>query len=61
MTEPIAYTLAEAAEQVRVSEKTLTRAIKATEPPYLRAKKHGRGYRIAPADLREWFDSLPDA
>lgn len=61
MTEPTAYTLAEAAQQVRMSEKHLTRAIKATAPPYLKAKKHGRGYRIKPEDLREWFDSLPDA
>ena len=58
---PVAITLAEAAEAVRMSTKTLIRAIHATEPPFLRAKKHGHGYRIAPADTQEWFDSLPDA
>jgi len=55
------YTTAEAAGIKAVSEKTITRAIKATEPPYLQAKKVGRGYRIKASDLDAWFDSLEDA
>lgn len=62
------YTLAEAAEQVSVSQKTLSRAIKATDPnaypPPLRAKNAGSdkkpSYRIPHDDLVAWADSLKD-
>jgi len=63
------YTLAEAAEQVSVSEKTLRRAIQATDPtafpPPLLAKRMGTpkkpAYRVLHADLMAWAQSLPDA
>ena len=56
-----AYTIPEAAALKRVSQDTIRQAIKRTEPPFLRAKKVGRGYRITASALEAWFDSLPDA
>ena len=57
--------LKEAAEEASVSEKTLRRAIAATDPnawpPPLPAKRMGRGYRITDTALREWIASWPDA
>jgi excisionase family DNA binding protein len=55
------YTTREAAELKRVSEKTITRAINATEGNTLDAKRVGRGYRIKASDLDAWFDGLVDA
>lgn len=63
------YTLPEAAEQVSVSEKTLRRAIAATDPnafpPPLNAKRIGGekrpSYRITHEALVAWADSLADA
>ena len=54
------YTTAQAAEVKAVSEKTITRAIKATDNG-LAAKRVGRGYRIKASDLDAWFDGLADA
>lgn len=56
-----AYTIAEAAELKRVSPDLIRRAIKSTEPPFIRAKKVGRGYRISASALDAWFASLEDA
>ena len=65
MTARLAYTLPEAAREASVSEKTLRRAIAATDattfPPPLRAKKVGRSYRILAAELTQWLNSLEDA
>lgn len=63
------YTLAEAAEQVSVSVKTLRRAIAATDPnaypPPLAAKNAGSdkkpSYRVHHTALEAWADSLKDA
>jgi hypothetical protein len=63
------YTLAEAAEQVSVSVKTLRRAIAATDPntypPPLSAKNAGSekkpSYRIHRDSLEAWANSLKDA
>lgn len=63
------YTLAEAAEQVSVSQKTLRRAIAATDPnsypPPLAAKNAGSdrkpSYRISHTALEAWANSLQDA
>lgn len=51
----------EAADMYSVSIDTIRRAIHATEPPYLKAKKIGGRISIATADLAAWHDSLPDA
>jgi len=61
MTTPLAYALPEAARVAGVSTDTLRRAIRATEPPYLKAKKVGSKYVIPATALAEWLDSLPDA
>lgn len=68
MTEiKIGLTLDEAAAAVGYGSKTLRRAIRKTAdnnefPPPLRAKRGSKGeYRISPAALQEWFDSLEDA
>jgi excisionase family DNA binding protein len=67
MTKPIAreseraYSTAEAAAIKSVSEKTLTRAIKATEGNTLEAKRVGRGYRIKASDLDAWYEGLDSA
>lgn len=50
-----------AAEMYGVSTDTIHKAIKAAEPPYLRAKKIGGRISIRVADLDSWHDSLPDA
>lgn len=51
-------------ERVGYSEKTMRRAIKATDPdkfPHpLPSKLGGGAYRIKAADLDAWVDSLPD-
>lgn len=51
----------EAADMYGCSIDTIHRAIKATEPPYLKAKKIGGRISIAVKDLEAWHDSLPDA
>lgn len=56
-----AYTIPEAAAIKRVSPDVIRRAIKATEGPFIRAKKVGRGYRIPASELDRWFASLEDA
>lgn len=56
-----AYTISEAAEVKRVSPDLIRRAIKSTEPPFIRAKKVGRGYRIAASALEDWWNQLEDA
>jgi excisionase family DNA binding protein len=56
-----AYTIAEAAAIKRVSPDLIRRAIKATEAPFLKAKKIGRGYRISASELDAWWAKLEDA
>jgi excisionase family DNA binding protein len=56
-----AYRLSEAAEVKGVSEATLRRAIHRTEGNCLRAKKVGKGYRIAASELDRWFNALEEA
>lgn len=56
-----AYSIPEAAELKGISADTIRKAIKATAPPCLRAKKVGRGYRISASALEEWWNSLEDA
>lgn len=56
-----AYTIQEAAAIKRVGPDTIRRAIKATEGPILRAKKVGKGYRIAASALEDWWNQLDDA
>lgn len=56
-----ALSLKEAAALKGVSQDTLRRAIHATEPPFLRAKKVGAHIRIGENDLEDWWDQLPDA
>jgi excisionase family DNA binding protein len=56
-----AYPIKDAAALYHVSEDTIRRAIHATEPPFLKAKKIGGRIRILASDLQAWFDSLPDA
>lgn len=53
-----ALTREEAAELYGVSFSTIKRAIHAG---HLRAKRVGVQYRVSRADLRAWWDSLPDA
>ena len=56
------YTTAAAAEIKSVSQKTITRAIKSTDPKHsLAATKFGSGYRIKASDLDDWFDRLESA
>jgi hypothetical protein len=63
----LAYSLVEAAEVASVSEKTLRRAINATDPkafpPPLRAKRMGTAgpQRILHADLEAWLEKWPAA
>lgn len=62
MTAPkIAFSIKEAAAAVGVSTDVILRAVKATEPPYIRAKKYGNKWLIKAAALEAWFESLPDA
>lgn len=56
-----AYTISEAAAIKRVSPDLIRRALRATEEPYLRAKKVGRGYRINASALEAWWNQLEDA
>lgn len=56
-----AYTIVEAAELKSVSPDYIRAAIRASEGNYLRAKKVGRGYRIAASDLESWWNGLEDA
>lgn len=56
-----AYTIDEAAKLKRVGPDTIRKAIKATEGPTLKAKKVGRGYRIAASALEAWWNQLEDA
>lgn len=60
-----AYSLQEAAELKSVSVDTLRRAIRSQggddAPVPLRAKKIGKGYRIAASALEEWFEGLAEA
>lgn len=56
-----AYTIIEAAEIKRVSPDLIRRAIKSKDAPFLRAKKIGRGYRIAASALEDWWGQLEDA
>lgn len=58
MSTRLAYSPAEAAEKVGLSESTIKRAINAG---LLRAKKNGRRYLITEEQLREWLSELPDA
>jgi hypothetical protein len=58
---PIAVDLRTAADMAGVSIDTIRRAIHATEPPYLKAKKIGGRISIAVKDLEAWHNSLPDA
>lgn len=64
MTARLLLTLTEAAEAVGMSELTMRRAVKATDPakfPHpLPAKKVGKAYRIKADDLAAWVDALPD-
>lgn len=50
-----------AAELMGVSPDTIKRAIRATEPPYLKAKKIGARISIRVTDLETWIAQLPDA
>jgi excisionase family DNA binding protein len=58
---PLAVGLREAADLAGVSTDTVRRAIHATEPPYLKAKRVGARFAIKVSDLEDWLDSLPDA
>ena len=51
----------DAADMYGCSIDTIRRAIHATEPPYLKAKKIGGRISIAVKDLEAWHNSLPDA
>jgi transposase len=61
----LAYSVRSAAEAIEVSEDTIRRAIKATDPnawpPPLAAKTDGRRIRIEAAELQRWFHSWKDA
>lgn len=68
MTVPkLAYSLSEAAGLASVSEKTLRRAIHATDPrafpPPLKAKRMGvsGAQRILHTELMAWLERFPDA
>lgn len=56
-----AYTIPQAAAIKNVSPDFVRRAIHRTEPPFLRAKKVGKSYRIGATALDEWWDQLDDA
>lgn len=55
----LAYTLSEAAEATGLSEKTLTRAIKAGELNAGRTSEAGR-YTITRAALTAWLTATPE-
>lgn len=54
---PIALTVAEAADAVRLSVDSITKEIKAHRLP---AKQYGSKKLIDPDVLKAWFDGLPD-
>jgi excisionase family DNA binding protein len=54
---PIALTVAEAAETVRLSVDSINKEIKAHRLP---AKQYGSKKLIDPDALKTWFDGLPD-
>lgn len=56
-----AFSIKEAAELKGISQDTVRRAIHATEPPFLKAKKVGAHIRIGEHDLEDWWSQLPDA
>jgi len=56
-----AYSIAAAADLKSVSQDFIRRAIRATTPPMLRAKKVGKGYRISASDLESWWNDLEEA
>ena len=56
-----AYAIPEAAAIKSVSPDYARKAIHRPEPPFLRAKKVGRGYRIGASALDEWWSQLGDA
>lgn len=61
ITAEAAYTITEAAGLKRVSPDLIRRAIHATAGPTLRAKRVGKGYRIAASALEDWWNQLEDA
>lgn len=66
---PLVYSVAEAAEITHMSQETIRKAIRATNPrsfpPPLRAKRVGLGPRakhiVLATDLLAWLQILPDA
>lgn len=66
---PLAVGIADAAAMTGVSQNTIRRAVKATDPaafpPPLRARKVGSGpsakHLIRVVDLEAWVDAFPDA
>ena len=65
--EPLAYTIAEAAEATGYSQQHIRRAIATTnvDPAagvhHLPAKRDGKKYRVLAAALTKWLEQLPDA
>jgi transposase len=61
---PIAYSVRDAAAAIGVSERTIDRAVKATDKdapiPPLRSRMLGRKRLIDSTDLLEWFRGLPE-
>ena len=55
------YTIAEAAVLANVGQDTIRQAIHRTVPPFLRAKKIGRGYKIRASAFTAWIDAHEDA
>lgn len=56
-----AYTIPQAAAIKSVSPDFIRKAIHRTAPPFLRAKKVGKSYRINATALDEWWNQLEDA
>lgn len=62
MTDQAFFTLPEAAREMRLSAKTIERAIKSGHLKAKRSGPEGGGkHLISRAALLEWFDSLADA
>ena len=62
----LAYTVAQAAEQIGKSARFVDRAVKATDAdkagiPLLPSKRIASGRVILHADLVRWLEQLPDA